>query len=377
MRSLAVLCISLGVFALTSDAEDAAGSAWLQLQALNAQAHAQVPIGTNAVEFYAGREKALHENAAEFTKRFPHDVHEPQAMLWKIETTDFPDPADQRIALLRQNEMDARPIVGDPALPADFRFEVESTILAQWLDRPDVIRPDQAVTLENRIAELVQTNPAEPAIISFQLARADLMLRFDHEKGVAFLRELTTVSDQNLANAAKARMAKEQLIGQPVSLQFTAMDGSSVNMSELRGKVVLVDFWASWCPDCIREMPAVRQIYQKFRDRGFTIIGISLDKDEQALANFVARKLIPWPQYFDGKGWENDFATKYGVHAIPEMWLINQRGEVASTDISVEELEQKIRATVEFECPLPEIAGRSTRCRLPMAIPTPLLSRWS
>jgi thiol-disulfide isomerase/thioredoxin len=354
MRSLAVLCISLRVFTLTSDAEDAAGSAWLQLQALNAQAHAQVPIGTNAVEFYAGREKALHENAAEFTKRFPHDVHEPQAMLWKIETTDFPDPADQRIALLRQNEMDARPIVGDPALPADFRFEVESTILAQWLDRPDVIRPDQAVILENRIAELAQTKPAEPAIISFQLARADLMLRFDHEKGVAFLRELTTGSDQNLANAAKARMAKEQLIGQPLSLQFTATDGSSIDMSELHGKVVLVDFWASWCPDCIREMPAVRQIYQKFRDKGFTIIGISFDKDEQALANFVARKLIPWPQYFDGKGWENDFARKYGIHAIPEMWLINQRGEVASTDISVEELEQKTEQLLSLSGPSPK-----------------------
>jgi thiol-disulfide isomerase/thioredoxin len=354
MRSLAVLCILVGVFTLTSEAEDAAGSAWLQLQALDAQAHAQVPIGTNAVEFYAGREMALHENAAEFTKRFPHDVHEAQAMLWKIETTDFPDPADQRIALLRQNEMDARPIVGDSALPADFRFEVESTILAQWLDRPDVIRPDQAVTLENRIAELVRTSPTEPGIISFQLARADLMLRFDHEKGVAFLRELTMVPDQNLANAAKARMAREQLIGRPLNLQFTATDGSSVNMSELRGKVVLVDFWASWCPDCIREMPAVRQIYQKYRDRGLTIIGISLDKDEQALANFVARKLIPWPQYFDGKGWENDFATKYGVQAIPEMWLINQRGEVASTDISVEELERKTEQLLSLNGPSPK-----------------------
>jgi peroxiredoxin len=342
MRSLAVLCIFLGLFALTSNAENAADSAWLELQALNAHAHAPVPIGTNAVEFYAGREKVLHENAAEFTKRFPRDAHEPQAMLWQIETTDFPDSADQRIALVRQNEMDARPIVGDPALPANFRFEVESTILAQWLDRPDLISPDQAATLEDRIAELVQTNPAEPAIISFQLARADLMLRFDHEKGAAFLRELTKAPDRSLADAAKARMAKEQLIARPLSLQFTATDGSSVDMSELRGKVVLVDFWASWCPDCIREMPAVRQTYQKYKERGFAVIGISLDKDPQALANFVARKLIPWPQYFDGKGWENDFATKYGVHAIPEMWLINQRGEVVSTDISVEELEQRI-----------------------------------
>ena len=354
MRSLAVLCILLGVFALTSGAEDAAESAWSRLQALNAQAHAQVPIGTNAVEFYAGREKALHENATEFTERFPHDVHEPQVMLWKIETTDFPDPADQRIALLRQNEIDARPIVDDQALPANFRFEVESTILAQWLDRPDLIRSDQAVTLENRIAALAQANPREPAIISFQIARANLMLRFDHQAGVAFLRELTQAADQNLANAAKARIAKEQLIGHPVSLQFTATDGSSVSMSELRGKVVLIDFWATWCPDCIREMPVVRQTYQKYRDRDFTIIGVSLDKDGQALANFVARKLIPWPQYLDGKGWENDFATKYGIHAIPEMWLINQRGEVASTDISIEELDQKIEQLLSLSALSPQ-----------------------
>jgi thiol-disulfide isomerase/thioredoxin len=328
--------------ALTADGEEASESAWLQLQALNAQAHEKVPIGTNAVEFYAGREKALHESAAEFAKRFPHDTHEPQAMLWKIETTDFPEPADERVSLLRQNDTDARPLAEDSASPENFRFEVESTLLTQWLDRPDLISPEQATILEDRIARMVQKNPTEPSIVSFQLARADLMLRFDPEKGVALLQELTKAPDQNLAKAATARILKEQLIGQPVSFRFTATDDSSIDTSELRGKVVLVDFWASWCPDCIREMPAVRRSYQKYKDKGFAVIGISLDKDAQALANFVAKKLIPWPQYFDGKGWENDFAIKYGVQEIPEMWLINQRGELVSTDISVEKLEQRI-----------------------------------
>ena len=151
------------------------------------------------------------------------------------------------------------------------------------------------------------------------------------------------------------------MIGQPVDFQFTAVDGSSVDLRTLRGKVVLVDFWASWCPDCIREMPAIRQTYQKYKDRGFAVVGISLDKDAQALSNFVARKLIPWPQYFDGKGWENDFATKYGVHAIPEMWLINQRGEVVSTDISVDELDQKIEQLMTSE--VPAELGTSVRPR--------------
>ena len=89
-------------------------------------------------------------------------------------------------------------------------------------------------------------------------------------------------------------------------------------------------------------MPAVRQTYQKYKDKGFAVVGISLDKDAQALSNFVARKLIPWPQYFDGEGWENELVSKYGVRAIPEMWLINQRGEVVSTDLSVEQLDQRI-----------------------------------
>jgi thiol-disulfide isomerase/thioredoxin len=132
-----------------------------------------------------------------------------------------------------------------------------------------------------------------------------------------------------------------------VNLQFTAVDGSAIDLQGLRGKIVLIDFWATWCPDCLRDMPAIRQIYQKYKDKGFAIIGISLDKDAQALSNFVARKLIPWPQYFDGQGWGNEFATKYGVRAIPEMWLIDQRGDLVSTDVSAGKLDQKIDQLIQ------------------------------
>ena len=343
MRLLVVLCVLTRALASISNAADPADTAWLRLEELNTKANEPVPGGTNAVEFYAGREKALHDAAAEFAKQFPTDAHRPQAIFWKIETTDFQQPAEQRINLLRQNELDARPIVEDTMLSQDLRSQVQRTILTQWLDNSDLITtPGQAVEIEERIADLVRNNQAEPRALSFQLARADLMLRFDHEKGLALLQELMKGRDQKLAEAAKLRLQKAQMIGQPLDLQFTAVDGSSVDLRALRGNIVLVDFWASWCPDCIREMPAVRQTYQKYKDKGFAVIGISLDKDAQALSSYVARKLIPWPQYFDGKGWENKFAAAYGVRAIPEMWLINQRGEVVSTDISAEQLEQRI-----------------------------------
>jgi len=344
MRSLVGLCILFPAMAAISNAAEAADSAWSQLQTLHGKANEKVPLGTNAVEFYSGREKALHDAAAAFVERFPSDAHKAQAMLWKIETTDFQGSAAERTAQLGQDESDGRQVVDNEASAPDLRLQVQRTILTQWLNNPDLITtPDQAAEIEGRIADLLRTNPTDPRAISFQLARADLILRFNHEKGMAFLQDLTNGPDQNLAEAAKARLRKAQMIGKPLELQFTAQDGSSVDLQALRGNIVLIDFWASWCPDCIRDMPVVRQIYQRYKDKGFAIVGISLDKDAQALSNFVAKKLIPWPQYFDGKGWGNEFAIEYGVRAIPEMWLINQRGEVVSTDLSIEKLDQKIQ----------------------------------
>jgi thiol-disulfide isomerase/thioredoxin len=343
MRSLAFLCILFPVIISVLKAEDAAGSRWRELQGLHDKTSEPVPIGTNAVEFYAGRQKTLHDAAGQFVTQFPKDSHAPEAMIWKIDATDFPAPAEQRLSLLQENERDVMPLVTDPALPASLRFQIQRKILSQWFENSDLITtPEQANRLEERIAELVQNNPKEPRDASLQLAKATLMLRFDHEKGVAFLQELTKAPDQTLAEEAKARLLKTQMIGKPLELQFTALDGSPFDLQALSGKIVLVDFWATWCPDCLRELPAVRATYQKYKDKGFVIVGISLDKDVQALSNFVARKLIPWPQYFDGKGWENELVTKYDVRAIPEMWLIDQRGDVVSTNVSAQELDRRI-----------------------------------
>jgi thiol-disulfide isomerase/thioredoxin len=347
MRLIVVLCICLRALTSISNAAGPADSAWSQLQELKAKTEEKVPLGINAVEFYAGREKSLHDAAAEFAQQFPNDVHRPQALLWKIATTDFEGSIEQRTAQLQQNETDERSILADTALPQDLRFQVERTILSQWLDNPDLITTSsQAAEIEERIAELARANPTEPRAVSLKLGRAKLMLRFDHEKGLEALQELISGPDQNLADAARTQLRKAQMIGKPVDLQFTALDGSAVDMRAMRGTIILVDFWASWCPDCIRDLPALRRTYQKYKDKGFTVIGISLDKDQQALSNFVAKKLIPWPQYFDGQGWQSPYAMKFGVRAIPEMWLINQRGEVVSTDISTEQLDQRIEQLI-------------------------------
>jgi len=161
MRLLVVLCVLIRALASISNAAGPADTAWSRLEELNAKANEPVPVGTNAVEFYAGREKALHDAAIEFVKQFPTDAHRPQAIFWKIETTDFQQPAAQRIDLLRQNELEARPIVEDTMLPQDLRSQVQRTILTQWLDNSDLITtPSLAAEIEERIADLVRNNQA-------------------------------------------------------------------------------------------------------------------------------------------------------------------------------------------------------------------------
>jgi thiol-disulfide isomerase/thioredoxin len=117
-------------------------------------------------------------------------------------------------------------------------------------------------------------------------------------------------------------------IGKPLDIRFTALDGREVNLVKLKGKVVLVEFWSTSCGPCIAEMPMVKGLYEKFHNRGFEVVAISLDEKESALRRFIKEKELPWPQHFDGKGWENQFAARYGIFAIPTMWLVDKEGNL-------------------------------------------------
>jgi len=119
---------------------------------------------------------------------------------------------------------------------------------------------------------------------------------------------------------------KFDFLGKPIQLKFTAVDGREVDLEKMRGKVVLIDFWASWCGPCLAAIPRIKSAYEKLQARGFEIIGINLDEEKARMQQVVAAAGMTWPQRFDGQKWDGPLATQFGIMSIPALWLIDKRG---------------------------------------------------
>lgn len=167
------------------------------------------------------------------------------------------------------------------------------------------------------------------------------------ERGIELLKQLKSdfpdtglgkESDQIIANLGQQleviRVQRSLVPGSKFP-DFAEKDlsGKDISISRFKGKVVLLDFWATWCTPCRMELPNVRKAYEQYHDRGFDIIGISLDQDEQKLHGYLQDSRIAWAQIFQGKGWEDPIARKYGVDSIPATFLLDGEGKILARDL--------------------------------------------
>ena len=119
-------------------------------------------------------------------------------------------------------------------------------------------------------------------------------------------------------------------------------EGKNISLASLRGKVVLIDFWASWCKPCRMEMPNVKRVYQEYHNKGFEILGVSLDRDKAAWTGAIAQDELPWKHVSDLGFWNNAAAQQYGVSSIPYTVLVDREGKVLAKNLRGPALEEKL-----------------------------------
>ncbi|MCQ2286075.1 MAG: TlpA family protein disulfide reductase [Bacteroidales bacterium] len=174
---------------------------------------------------------------------------------------------------------------------------------------------------------------------------------FPKEKNVDFYSEIVSGLVETYPNHKLVNSYKEQLevmkgtsagVVAP-DLAYPNPDGDIMKLSDLRGKVVLLDFWASWCRPCRNANPGVVAIYQKYKDKGFTVFSVSLDRDKNSWKNAIATDKLEWPNHVsDLKAWSSEAAAKYGVHSIPSTFLIDKEGHIVGKNLHGADLEKKI-----------------------------------
>ena len=147
-----------------------------------------------------------------------------------------------------------------------------------------------------------------------------------------------TVMAEREAQAATA-------VGQPYTdLEMDDPEGKSMKLSQFVGKskLILVDFWASWCGPCRAEMPNVVKAYNDYHSKGFEVIGVSFDNDKDAWQQAIAQLSMPWPQMSDLKGWESAAAAAYSIRAIPSNVLLDEKGTIVAKDLRGDDLSAKL-----------------------------------
>jgi thiol-disulfide isomerase/thioredoxin len=138
---------------------------------------------------------------------------------------------------------------------------------------------------------------------------------------------------QQLGESFSGKLRLLGLPGNAMEIKGALLDGTPFDQTKLAGKVVLVDFWATWCGPCVAEIPNMLTEYEKYHAQGFEVVGISLDEDKADVEKFVAENKIPWPILFAGKGWQDPVAQFYGISGIPQLVLIGRDGNVITLDV--------------------------------------------
>ena len=318
---------------LGADATNSAAQAWAALTNFSlptppVEWQINPPTGEQLAKFddqQAAQAGALADRARDFYTRFSSDADAQRARVTEIQALKLATHfgATNRLADLDARE---RSVLADTNAPEDLRYELRLDVLGRDLEARAAAGADMKAELEKAGRAMLKEFPNGPEgyeILLDLAENADLLKM--HELG-----ELMANSGgpAELTDLGKGLLRQIDAVGKPLAIEFKAADGRAVNLTTLSNKVVLVDFWATWCPGCVQLSPEVKKLYDQLHAKGFDAVGINFDDDTNQAQRFISQEGLPWPQYFGGRGPENKFGREYSINAIPVVWLADRKGIV-------------------------------------------------
>jgi thiol-disulfide isomerase/thioredoxin len=341
LAATVVIITMLGCrFGLSQPANNSADAAWKDVQqaaTLPRTPRDWQPTEDQVRQFYkqtADAATAAAAKAKAFYTQFPDSTNAVAAKLLECHMLQmaFYDTMDQSA---RQSAFTAMAkaqdaMLSDSRLTDTQQFDLRTQIAQRIRQDPQLDWKARDAQYEKALRQLVKDYPNNDKtydmLLTFAAESSD-----DQARSIAneVLADPVPDSVKEKANAILHRL---NAVGKPLDIKFTALDGREVDLGQMKGKVVLLDFWATWCGPCVGEIPHVKEAYEKLHSKGFEVIGISFDSNQQALKDFVAKCEIPWPQYFDGKDWQNKYGVEYAIESIPTMWLVDKNGNLADSN---------------------------------------------
>jgi len=324
---LNILGLALAAGALADDSE---ATAWEKLQQDAGALTAGLPEDEDTgFEVLRQRLQAQLEGFGQFLATHPQSTNRWEARMAVMQIGNSLAMLEGREPDLAGQGVDLRTIAADEDAPGHIRADAGLALLQIASVDFDRERTEtSARDLNQAIEDFLATHPEDPRRAALLLTAAQALENFDPAAARALFEQVAEDPDPEIAKAGRSGLELMALRDEPLDLSFTAVDGTKVDMKDLRGKVVLLDFWATWCPPCVEEAPQLVAAYEKFRERGFEILGISLDKNKAALETFVEGQKMTWPQFFDGQGWENELAQRFDIQSVPTMWLFDREGKL-------------------------------------------------
>lgn len=199
------------------------------------------------------------------------------------------------------------------------------------------------------IDSLVAAHPSSPVSAYF------VVKDFAWKMGLEQMKSVRAKMDASLDGSFYAgqldaliqRMEKLQVGAVAPDFTLPDVDGNPVSLSGLRGKYVLIDFWASWCPDCRKENPNLVAAWQKYKDKNFTILGVSLDRKKEPWVKAIEKDRLDWMHVSDLKGWKSDAAVQYAIRWIPTSFLLDPDGVIIATGLEGQALHDKLEEVLK------------------------------